>query len=174
MSRSRKSQGFSLAEMLLALTIIAMLMASIATAFHAASRSYDANSQVSRATHTARSVLTRMMREVRTCSTLTSVSTSEYTQLTITPAVDGSGLTKIVYVLQGNTLHCIRTVSGVDQDITVIGGEQGVSVQSMTFVRETDAVDPSKVLGLTATLGISVDGHVLDVTSTAALRKNQL
>lgn len=174
MSRSRKSHGFSLAEMLMALTVISMLMAGIATAFHAASTSYDANSEVSRATQTARSVLTRMMREVRTCATLSSVSSGEDTHLTLTPTPDGSGLTQVVYTLQDGSLLCTRTVDGTDQSVTVIGAEQGTSVQAVTFVCETDPADSGKVLGLTVQLTIVVDGQSFDVTSSAAVRRNQL
>ncbi len=59
-----RTKGFSFVEVLIALTLMAVLMTSIAAVVHASLQSYRENELITSMTQAARSILTRMMRDV--------------------------------------------------------------------------------------------------------------
>jgi len=154
-------------EMLIALSILAMLLASVAAAVQASLSGHAANDRIAEATQTARVIMTRMMREVRTADDIDSTST----QLTITPPDDGSGLTEIKYELADGKLYLHLTVSGQTHSHILIG--DGSAVPDSFFVLREDDLEGNPI-SITVRLGLAIDGHVFAMTSSASLRKHQL
>ena len=159
--------AFTLVEMLLAVSILALLMLSVGAAMKGSLASHDENDKVATATQLGRVILSRMMREVRTCATLDSTST----ELNITPGPNDDGLTKIDYYVRDDALYCRRTVNGTPTEHVLIAPGSGESVQSFYILREDDPA--GQPVSITAQLVMDINGHVLDVTASAVLRTSQ-
>jgi prepilin-type N-terminal cleavage/methylation domain-containing protein len=164
------TKGFSFVEVLIAVVLMAMLMTSVAAAVHAALQSYRENELITSMTQSARSILTRMMRDVRTADEVDSTSTS----LSILPPDDGSGVTLIQYELAGGTFYYRRTVgSTTTSEVLLAPGDQ-VSVDSFTVTRQTGIRDSLVYTeSVTATITFTAGGRTFTVTASADPRRNQ-
>lgn len=169
-ARSRQT-GFSLVELLIAMALLALLMVSIATAVHASFKSYETNERIAAATQATRTVLGRMMQEVRTASDVECTSM----ELTIYPPEDDSSADKLQYSLEAGALIYRRWVGTSVSVHTLLGGDDDVTVNSFTVFAETDddGEGGTIVKSVTVSLSISVGDETLPVTTSAALRKNQ-
>jgi prepilin-type N-terminal cleavage/methylation domain-containing protein len=166
-----KAKGFSFVELLIALALMAVLMMAIGAAVHAALQSGRENERITAMTQTARSVLGRMMREIRTADEVDSTATS----LSIIPAADdGSGVTLIRYELTGGTFYYYRTAGGtIDSEVLLAPGED-VSVNALTITRQTAVRDSvTYTRSVTAKITFSADGRTFSVTASAGPRRNQ-
>ena len=175
----RNPSGFTLIEVLLAVTITALLLAAIATAMHASLMSYTENEKSASVTQTARSVINRLVRDVRTAQAVNSGDNL----LVIIPPDDGSGVTEIHYEFsEGQLLY--RTISGGPMTTYVLidspeeADRSSAGVTSFDVLREigqvwdgNDWVDCTK--SVTVRLVLDVDGQPFGVTATAAPRRNQ-
>ena len=162
--------GFTLVEVILSLAIMAVIMAAVGAAMHGAFLAYAENNKIAQVTQTTRSVLHRMMQEVRTAEAVTSTATS----ISVVPPDNGEGLTLIVYQLTDGTLFYERTVNGEVLSEPVVGAGDGVTIQNFTVWRET-ATDGDSVeytTRLTARLDISVGANRLDVSAAVCPRRN--
>jgi prepilin-type N-terminal cleavage/methylation domain-containing protein len=169
MTENPKRRGFTIMEMLLALTIVAMVLASIAAAVHASLHGYTENEKLTTATQTGRVVLGRMTREIRTCTDLDSDGAS----VTIIPPNDGSGVAQIVYEISEGQLVCCRTMSdGSKNTSTLIGGPgDDTTLVSFYVLREDDAT--GEPVSATIRLDFRVSDQPFGMTTSAALRKTQ-
>ncbi len=164
----KKNPGFTLVEVLLALTMMAMLLASVAVAIHASLQSFAANDRIASVTQASRVILSRMMSEVRTATDVDSSATL----LTITPPVDGSGLEQIQYEYIDGKLHYRRTVNGVQSDDILTGdGADEIVISTFSIVREEN----SEQVPLSVKVRLVLDRGParFAVTASAAIRKNQ-
>lgn len=166
--------GFTLIEVILAVTITALLLAAIATAMHASLMSYTENEKAAAVTQTSRSVINRLVRDVRTAQAVDSTDTS----LTIIPPDNGSGITEIQYDFSGGQLLYRVTRNGQQSTHVLIeapdqGGGPGVG--SFDVLREVgqnwEGVDCTK--SITVRLVLEMDGRPFGVTATSAPRRNQ-
>jgi prepilin-type N-terminal cleavage/methylation domain-containing protein len=166
-----KTRGFSVVEVLIAVALMAVLITSVAAAVHAALQSYRENELITSMTQSARSILTRMMRDVRTADEVDSTSAS----LSILPPDDGSGVTLIRYELAGGTLFYRRTVGSTTTSEVLLAPEDQVSVDSFIVTRQTGLRDTliytqSVTAQITFTAGA---GRTFTVTASADPRRNQ-
>ena len=67
---SAHRRAFTVAEMIMALVITALLLAAVAAAMHATMYSYKENEQIASVTQTARSILGRMSTDIRTAQAI--------------------------------------------------------------------------------------------------------
>lgn len=168
MPSPKKTPAFTLAEAILALAILAMLLASVAVAVHASIQSYTENDRIASVTHASRIILSRMMAEVRSAADVNSSDT----QLTITPADDGSGLQQIQYEYTGGLLHYRRTVNGVQSDHVLLGdGADGIVISAFSIVREDS--NGGVPLSVKVRLVLVRGTASFAVTASAAIRRNQ-
>ena len=168
MPSPKKTPAFTLAEAILALAILAMLLAAVAVAVHASMQNYTENERIASVTQTSRVILSRMMAEVRSAADVDSSDT----QLTITPAEDGSGLQQIQYEYTGGKLHYRRTVNSVQSDHILIGdGADGIVISAFSIVREDS--DEGVPLSVKVRLVLVRGAASFAVTASAAIRKNQ-
>ncbi len=166
--RTAKTGAFTLLEVLLAITVLGMLLASVGVAFKVSMMGYEVNDDFTSATQIARNTLGRMMRDVRMAVDLDSTAT----RLEIIPPDDGSGLTKIVYELSDATLYYRRTVSGVETSHVLLNQDDTGAVETFQVLREDDLV--GEPISVSVRLVIRVGNQPLGVTSSATLRKRQL
>lgn len=167
---ARIVKAFTLVEVLLATALTAVLMAAAAVAVHGSLQGYGENEDIADMTQAARSVLARMMREVRTADEVDATATS----LSILPPDDGSGATLIQYDWDNGELVYSRTVSGVTTSETILGANNAVSAPSFAVSRQTGVADEVVYTKtVTATITFSAGGRALAVTASADVRRNQ-
>lgn len=162
-------RGFTLMEMLMAVTIMAMLMTAIGAAVDGTLGSYSENDKIASATQLGRMILGRMMREIRTCADLDSTGTI----LDITPQASAvvTDPTRIVYGLVNGVLYRSTTVQGVETVQELLGGADGTSVETFNVLREDDGYgDPVSV---TVRLDVGMKGRTFALTTSATIRGGQ-
>ena len=165
--RTRK-HGFTLVEVLLAVTILAIVLASISTAIDASISSYRANDDIASVTQITRMVMSRMMREVRTAVDIDSTAT----YLVITPPDNAQGITQIRYDYIDSVLYRSQIVGGQTLTQVLIGNEDDVAIGLFSIVREDDL--EGNPISVTVRMGMSVGKQEMSMTSSACIRKRQL
>jgi len=172
MVRQERNFGFTLVEILLALTVSALLLAAIATAMHASLVSFKENQQIAEATQTARSILSRMTRDIRTAEAISYTTDS----LRIIPPIDGSGITEIQYEFTGTGLTYRVTKNGVQTSAALVAADDDVQVYSFAIVPEMgqdwEGFDCVKSLALQITF--EIDGKRFPHAASARPRRNMV
>ncbi len=163
-----RQTGFTLAELLIAMALLVLLMVSLATAVHASLKSYEVNEQIASATQATRTVLSRMMQEVRTASDVDCTTL----ELTVYPPEGSGTVDKLRYSLQNGALIYTRWIGASSTDHTLLGGDDDVIVNSFMVWATLDD-GGTIVKSVTVSLNISVGDETLPVTTSAALRRNQ-
>ena len=99
---NRNSEGFTLVEVMLTLTILALLMAAVGVAVRASIGGFTENEKLARAMQAARSVLDRVARQLRTAQGIDFTQTVDgqydVTTLIVSSPRDGGGLAEVRYV----------------------------------------------------------------------------
>ncbi|MHC4295081.1 MAG: PilW family protein [Planctomycetota bacterium] len=172
MKRKTGQAAFTLAEMLIALVILSMLMAAIATAVHASLMSYTENTKIATVTQTGRTVLNRITRDVRTAQAIN----YDYVKLTIIPPDDGSGITKIEYQHTGGELLYTVTKDGTPTTYTLIASDDEVQIINFLITQELgldwQGFDCTK--SITVRMELQMDNRSFTLSGTAAPRRNQI
>jgi len=190
-NRSRR-RAFTLTEVMLSLSIMAVLMVAAATAMKVAMQGYDENDKVTRAMQGARSTLERLSRQLRTAESTSFTQTSEsgmyegqqvtlnVTTLIITGPNDGSNLDQVQYVHRipmgstvGGKLYYNYQEQGQDlttATLAMLGEEEDVEVESfdITTVNRGTVTANTKVQ-----FTLNVGGRQFAFSSAVALRGNE-
>ncbi len=170
MRHNRRTLGFSLVEILLALSLTAALLTAVAAAIQASLQSYRQNETITEATQTARSCLARMMREVRTAEEVDTTAT----RLTILTPDDGSGLTQLQYELSNGELIYRRTVGATTTSQALMAATDEVRISSLNLTSVTGTSGGTTYTkSVTAKIGLTADGQSFFTTASASLRRNQ-
>ncbi len=168
--QAQTRRGFTIVEMLMALTILAILLSAVAMAMQAGFQNYGENTKIAQLTQTARVVLNRMMSEIRTADGVDSSSQ----RVTIVPPTNPEGLTKIEYELVGGALYCRRTVSGTQTSEPLIASDEEVQVTDF-FIDPDIGLDGEGIeytKSVTVRLDLESGGNSLSVTASACPRRN--
>jgi len=125
MNATRKNNGFTIIEMLVAVAIVAMLLATVAVALHGSLVSYRENEKIAETVQVARVVLNRLVSEVRTADAV------EYgpQRVTIIPPANSEQVTEIEYELDGGVLYYRRVVMGTQESQEFISSDENVQVE---------------------------------------------
>ncbi|MDY6914170.1 MAG: prepilin-type N-terminal cleavage/methylation domain-containing protein [Planctomycetota bacterium] len=170
--KAAQNKAFTIAELIIAMSILAMLLAAVAGAVHSSFHGYDENTKIADASQTVRAAVERIARDVRTA---TAVNTTSST-ITIIPPDDGSGLEQIQYDYTGSTLVYRRTVSGQTTSSDLLGTGDNITIIAFTVTREMgqdwQGLDCTK--SITAYLSFTIDNQTTETTFSAAPRRNQL
>jgi len=175
----RRPKGLGMVELLISLTIMALLLTSVAGAFHASSKTIDENHKVSTVAHNARIVLNRMVTQARRADWIPVRTNGEQhdwlPEIEIEPP-EFSGPTLIRYDLQDGVLWYRETVAGEVKSYAILGVEDGVTVNEFLVWYEQvdedgDGTD-DYVSHITADLDLQVGGNRLSVASSSHLRRN--
>jgi len=159
-----------LVELLLALAISAMLLTSVAMAFHSSLDTMDENQKIASATQNARVVLNRMMTEVRRAEAVECTSN----RVRILPPEDGSGVLLTQYELVNGTLWYCQTVAAGTNSYPILTPDDGVTINTFE-INITTAVDGEGIVytqNLTAQLDLQVGDNRFAVTASTNPRQN--
>lgn len=164
--------GFSILELLIALTLMAALLTSVGIAMKASFQSYSENEKIAAATQAGRSVLGRITNDIRTAEAVDSTST----QVSIIPPDNAEGVQLIQYEFDGGTLYYRRTVNGTTTSYVLLGGNDDVTVSSFNVDREVgvDWQGNNCTKSITLQVTFVVDDRTLSLTASADPRRNQI
>ena len=169
-------EGFSLVELLLSLTILALLVSSIAVAFQASLRSCEENDRIASTTQTVRSILSRMTSEIRSAEAID--LDAGYSELVIVTPEGGDGQHEVRFALNpdAGTLVYQQRVSGtVTEDQVLLGDGQDCQVvgfsASIQIGKDWQGYTCAK--SVTVHLNFNQQGRAVSVTASASPRRNQ-
>ena len=172
MSRRNRKAGFTLAEILIALAILAGLLTSVAAVVHASMLNYKENYTLTAITQNARSILHRMMREIRTAEAVT----TGFSKVTIIPPDDGSGIQEIEYEFDDDRVFSYRqTIGGhTTSHVLIDNNTEEVRLTYLVVQSETETVDGiTYTKTVTVTLKIRSDNQDITIRASASPRRNQ-
>ena len=156
----RSKYGFTIAELLLALSITALLMVAVGAAINASAINYQENKDIFTATNTARQVLTRITTQLRTAQ---SVSTTDpNNQCSFVTA----GASDITY-----------RFDSVNQELYLDDNDANTSnllcdnVTSMSFLK-TPTGDGMDVKSMQISITVSAGDNQRTLSAAAAIRRN--
>ena len=154
-NKTRKKSGFTITEMMLALTITALLMAALATAINASMVNVNANEGSYKAINNARQALGRICSELRTAQGVQILENFDYCTF-----INASG-EQIQYWhhFSNGKLYLIKDA----QMYTLCDG-----VEDMSFTKGVDPANPGNVRNVQITMTVKY-GDVTKTLSTAAV-----
>ncbi|MFW6155339.1 MAG: PilW family protein [Planctomycetota bacterium] len=162
--------GLGMVELLLSLSIMALLLTSVAAAFQASLNTVDENQKIAAVTHNARIVLNRMMAEIRQAE---AVECNPHKVSIIPP--DGDA-TLIEYQLDGdnNILWYRQTIDGTVYSHRILAPDNGAAIHAFDIFYETgtDHEGLGCVRRVTAELDVSVGDNRFAVTASTNPRRN--
>jgi len=167
MAQKNKKYGFTIAEMLVALAVMAMLLTAVAVAFNASAINYNENKDMFNAINMGRQAMLRMTSQLRTAEAVSMWSNESFTdRCSFTPA--DSNLPFSSQFRFYNTAHSTHPANTVCINS---GGNHYLlcdHVTSMTFTRSpTTGTVKSVQMSMTITVGNSSQA----ITSAVVLRK---
>jgi prepilin-type N-terminal cleavage/methylation domain-containing protein len=151
----RKNSGFTIVEMLMAMTITAMLLTALAASINATMVNINANRDSYKAINNARQALSRMCAELRTSQ---GVEPSEADNLCSSSTADGD---VIIYKFDADNGVLNLNKDGVDYLMCE-------GVESMTFTKGLDPENPLNVRNVQISMTIKI-GDVTKKLSTATV-----
>jgi prepilin-type N-terminal cleavage/methylation domain-containing protein len=159
MKCKKNSAGFTIVEMLMAMTIMAMLLTAIAVAFSASNSSYSDNEAIFRASNTMRQSLLRITTELRSAKDVTLGDSNS--ECTILKADDTwvnynyNSDEKILYLMTGGENYVICK-----------------DVSAVSFVKTAMPDDASKPRNVQIKITVEINGITKTAVAGAAIRKN--
>jgi len=164
MKNIKSKPGFTLAELLIALAISAMLLVAVAVAFNASATNYQQNEDIFKVVNSARQALCRITSQLRTASAVDpNAPSNECTMITAA----GENIT-YRYNNVDNKLYLVTNYDPSDSDYVLCD-----HVTSMTFSKTpilTDEGLDCKSVQISITVAI---GNIQKtISAAAAIRRN--
>lgn len=125
-------KGFTLVEIILALTITAFLLVTIAAAFNASSQNYSENKQYCRQINNMRQAISRMTRQIRTAQAIDPDAPLNQCSMITSDNED------ITYLYNSDTRKLFLRTNDSTTDPDFLLCED---VHSLTFTKTTETVD---------------------------------
>jgi prepilin-type N-terminal cleavage/methylation domain-containing protein len=145
MKTARIKNGFTVVELLLSLTLLAILMTAMAVALDAAVSSFQVNQDISKTTNAARAALLRMTTELRTASSVatlgvgTGLDPMDLSQCSLT-AVDPDGSTRNIAYRFSAADHILYLDSGGNSYVLCRNVSAATFNRATTSINGADAV----------------------------------
>jgi len=160
----RKSEGFTLVELLLGLAITAVLLVAVAVALNASAINYSANEDIFKAMNNARQGLARMTTQIRTANAVDGNAPADRCTL-ITSS--GENIT-FRYNSGDNKLYLITNDNLGDSDYVLCDNVTGA-----TFTKDTATVD-SVTFVKSVQMSLTVQGGDVsqNLSAAAVVRRN--
>ncbi len=165
MKKTKICFGFTIVELLIALTLMGMLISAVALAFDASTVSYRENEDIINVVNVARQTLIRITTQLRTAS---AVSTTDPANTCTFITADGQDIT-YSYDAGAQKLYLITNDDATDADYVLCD-----NVTAMTFDKAIEADDTGQDYVESVQISITLSsGNVTRSLSTAvAIRRN--
>ena len=168
----RKASGLTIVELLVAVTLTAILITSIAVAMHASLENYSVNKRLANGTHISRRVLNNIAETIRTADAVQFADGEAV--LEVDPP--GASISSIKYELVNNKLVYSETIDGTTTSSDLIGGSSDdviVTSFEVTKVIGKDSDDVDCTSTVIIKLSLTIDGQVVNMRASASPRRNQ-
>lgn len=169
MNKKNKT-GFTVVELLIALTIMAVLMTAVGFAFDASVKNFHANEGIYKTTNTARQALLRITNDIRTAYDAGAVPTNDPDESYLTLYENADLDVRCIY-------HFNSTEQALYMDIVDDGKDPFLlckNVTTMTFKRSPSHADADKIGSVRIIMTLTDDRGEVSQTLAAAsvIRKN--
>jgi prepilin-type N-terminal cleavage/methylation domain-containing protein len=161
MLNKKSKTGFTIAELLIALAITAMLLAAVATAFNASIKNYTQNEQIFKAVNNARQALVRMTNQMRTGDNFNPADPNNKCSFFTAQGED------ITYEYQDPNLYLITKVGGTITGKFVLCD----NVTAMNFMT-TPTDDGADIKSVQISMTVGIGDNFRKVSSGVVIRKN--
>jgi len=163
MKNIKYKPGFSLAELLIALAIAAMLLAAVAVAFNASATNYRQNEDIFKAVNSARQALCRITSQLRTAAVDPDAPSNECTMITAA----GEDIT-YRYNNIDKKLYLVTNVDSTDSDYVLCDNVTAMNCTKTTVVVDAVTIVKSVQISLT----VASNGVEKTISAAAAIRRN--
>ena len=166
----RRRLGLSLVEVMISLSIAALLLTAAATAFNVSAAAVEDNNKFFRATQAARVSLHQILTNVRRGSVKLE-SGPHWVRLTTAPAPGETVGDDVTYEYRPEAKQLVLVTNDSTEDPDYVLAS---NVADMTFGVEsgTDYNNDDCVANVTVTIRVKVDGNVVTLSGAAAPRRN--
>lgn len=162
MKSKKYKNGFTIAELLVALAITSMLMVAVALAFSSSIMSYRANEDIFEAVNSARQALYRITTQLRTATAVDPNGPANQCTFITT---DGQDITYEYRAADGK----LYLITNSNSNEYVLCDD----VTAMTFTRNTRTVDAvTFVSSVQISMTVQVGDAVRNVAAAAVIRRN--
>ena len=165
MRLKNKNGGFTIAEMLVALAVMAMLLTAVAVAFNASAINYDENKDMFDAINMGRQAMMRITNQLRTAKAVELPTNEANTRCSFVAADDAN--IRFCYHSDAKTVYLHPLAGGHPTAYHVLCRD----VTSLTFSRTVVAGSPSYVKNVQISMTITVGGQRQTINSAVVLRK---
>lgn len=163
--RRPQSGGFTLVELLISLSLSAILLAGFGAMVHGVLFSYEQNTNSTALDQVGRSIIERMTQEIRSSSNVDCSSNL----LKIYPT-DPADPDEIHYRLEDGVFYYDQVNGGIVTSNILIGAQDSVTVQSFTIDL---VIDGSTATLVSVTLGLQSGGASRTIKTSASPRVNR-
>ncbi len=168
--KSKSSGAFTLVEILMSLAILAVLLASVATAFHASVMNYRENEDMFRAMNTARQALLRITTTIRTAQAVAKIGIeagddADNQRCSLITA-DDKDIT-YMYNAGDNILYLVTNYDLTDSDYVLCR-----NVTAVSFDRATVPDNPAAIRNVRISMTVSIGNVSQTICTAAVVRKN--
>ena len=162
MKNTRYKSGFTVAELLIALALSAMLLVAVATAFNASATNYQENEDIFRTINSARQALFRMTSQLRTANAVDSAAPNNECSFITASGED------ITYQFRSDE-NKLYMITNDDSKEYVLCDK----VMAMTFTKSSVVVD-SVVIVKHVQISMTVASNNVQktISAAAAIRRN--
>ncbi len=169
----RQRRGFTLAEMLIAVSLAALLMGSAAVFVHAAFHSREQNTESLDLTRLGRFIMNRVLTDIRHADN--AALEADGTRLVLTLPDTGEGEETVTVEASGAALtYSGQVASDTAVTETLVDGTDVVLSQfTVTLTAGADAEGNPCVECVSIVLGLRSGEHSLSLTGSACPRRNQ-
>jgi len=166
--------GFTLIELVISVALLAILFTSVGAAVSASLHCATENTDLAALTQSARSVLNRMARDIRTAAAVD----AEYDTITIIPPAGSEAeLIQYHYDAEQGVLYYRPTIGGETNSYALMGGS-GAEVQPVScyfsYQLGQDYQGTECTKSVTVSLEIQAGANRRTVTASASPRRNQI
>lgn len=175
-AQPRRPAGFSFVEILLALTILALLVSSMAVAFQASLRNCEENDRIASATQTVRSILNRMTSHIRSAEAVDLDAGDNELVIVLPTTGPDAREVRYAYDPSAHTLLYQERVNGVLTEDQILYGdapETAVTTFAASIQTGKDWQGFTCAKSVTVYLAFTQDGRTTSVSASASPRRNQ-
>ena len=189
LNKTKSNRAFTIVEMLMALMILGMLLASVALAFQASASSYKYNEDMLKAMNTARQALWRITTDARVVNGVALIGIesdddidNKKCSMKWWVVEDDDSITLIKHITYHyNTSTAASYNPALDENtlyqIVTVGDQPGTyvlcrNVSDMSFDRSTVPGDPAAIRSVRIKMTVTIGQTSQTVATAAILRKN--